>query len=335
MDQGGVQLTVDWSGGQIVAARVECRRPKAAHLLEGRSVAEVEALAPRLFSLCGHAQGAAAKLATAAARGEDGAVLAEQLCRGVAREAIGEHLWRLLLDWPPLSGGMQEKETFLRWRKHLLSLRTPQEEALFARELLQWLPSLAEFPCPERAVAAPAQLLPWRDADAWTAIGVDSVFAAAPMLGGQPAETGPLARQAADPEVVALLADHRRVAARVAARRADLRFLAQALLDPSLLLGWLGAAPVSAGIGLARVETARGLLLHLTQVKDDRVEAYVIVAPTEWNFHPRGAFVGEIVGSLAATRDAAAMLARRLALALDPCVSCELVVEAVGEHENA
>ena len=63
------------------------------------------------------------------------------------------------------------------------------------------------------------------------------------------------------------------------------------------------------------------------QVKDGRVARYVIVAPTEWNFHPQGAFSGELVGSAAATRDEALMLARRLALSLDPCVNFEVVVE--------
>ena len=63
MDQGGVLLTVGWAGEQIVSARVDCRRPQAAKLLEGRPVAEAVALAPKLFSLCGCAQGAAARLA--------------------------------------------------------------------------------------------------------------------------------------------------------------------------------------------------------------------------------------------------------------------------------
>jgi hypothetical protein len=287
-------------------------------------VAEAIALVPRLFSLCGVAQGAAARLATAAAQGEDCTAIAEALCREVAREAIGEHLWRLLLDWPALSGRAQEKELFLRWRKRLLAVKAPQEEALLAQDLLQWLPSLAEFPCPERAVTAPAQLLPWRDAAGWAAASIDAAFAAKPTLAGQPAETGALARRAENVAVSPLLTAGRRVAARLAARHAD--------LDPSLLYGWLGGASAGGGVGLARVETARGLLLHLTQVKDGRVEAYVIVAPTEWNFHPQGAFVGEIVGSPAATRDEAEMLARRLTLSLDPCVSYEVVVE---EHGNA
>jgi len=321
-----------WDGERIAGARVNVRRPLAAQLLQGRPVAEAISLVPRLFSLCGVAQGAAARLATTAAQEGDCATIAEALRREVAREAIGEHLWRLLLDWPALSGRAQEKEEFLRWRKRLLAVKTPQEEALLAQDLLQWLPSLAEFPCSERAVTAPAQLLPWRDAAGWAAAGIDAAFAAKPTLAGQPAETGALARRAENVAVSPLLTAGRRVAARLAARRADLEFLTQALLEPSLLCGWLDGASAGDGVGVARVETARGLLLHLTQVKDGRVEAYVIVAPTEWNFHPQGAFVGEIVGSPAATRDEAEMLARRLTLSLDPCVSYEVVVE---EHGNA
>ena len=67
MEQGGVQLMVGWDGARISAATVDCRRPQAARLLAGRPVAEAVALAPRLFSLCGCAQGAAARLAAAAA----------------------------------------------------------------------------------------------------------------------------------------------------------------------------------------------------------------------------------------------------------------------------
>ncbi|MDQ5945084.1 MAG: hypothetical protein QG619_503 [Pseudomonadota bacterium] len=325
MDQGGVLLTVGWAGEQIVSARVDCRRPQAAKLLEGRPVAEAVALAPKLFSLCGCAQGAAARLAAAAAQGERLAV--DSLCREVAQEAIGEHLWRLLLDWPPLLGLASGKDEFLHWRKRLLSAKTQQDSEAVAHDLIRWLPSLDDFSVSERAVLAPAQLLPWRDAAAWAASGITSAFAVAPVLAGSPAETGALARRSALPAVAALLADGRRVAARLAARRADVEFLAQGLLEPSLLAGWLDSAPAGEGVGLARVETARGLLLHLMQVKDGRVEAYVIVAPTEWNFHPQGAFVGELVGKNAATRERAAALAGHLALALDPCVNYEVRVE--------
>lgn len=329
MDQGGVRLTVGWADGCVLAVDVACRRPQAARLLEGRPVDEAVALAPRLFSLCGQAQGAAARLAAAAAQGRypADAPTVEALTRMVALESIGEHLWRLLLDWPPLLGGVSDRDGFLRWRKRLLAVNSPQALESLANDLLDWLKSAAP-PLPiERAMTAPAALLPWRSATDWAGAAIDPAFAARPALAGGAAETGALARQAAAPEVAALLVEGRRVAARLAARQADLGFLACGLVDLSRLDGWLDATSPAPGVGLARVETARGLLLHLIQVKDGRVGRYVIVAPTEWNFHPQGAFVGELVGSPAPTRDAAEALARRLALALDPCVSCEVVVE--------
>ena len=53
----------------------------------------------------------------------------------------------------------------------------------------------------------------------------------------------------------------------------------------------------------------------------------MLSSPHGWNFHAQGAFAGEIVGAAATTRDEAERLARRLALALDPCVSYEVRVE--------
>ncbi len=326
VDQGGVRLSLGWDGARIASATAACRRPQAARLLVGRPVAEAVALVPRLFSLCGGAQGAAARLAAAAAQGE--AAVPDELVRAVALEAIGEHLWRLLLDWPPLLGGESEKAVFLDWRKRLLAAAGGEPPAGLAAALREWLAGRPAFPsCSDRALAAPALLMPWCSAEDWAAASIDEDFAAAPTLAGQTVETGALARQAEVPAVTELLLDGHRIAARIAARWAELELLADALTEPGLLHGWLDAAPVGAGIGLARVETARGLLLHLMQVKDGRVAGYVIVAPTEWNFHAQGAFAGEIVGSAATTRDEAEAMARRLALALDPCVNYEVAVE--------
>ena len=71
--------------------------------------------------------------------------------------------------------------------------------------------------------------------------GVDDAFAQLPAQGGEAAETGPLARQSEVPEVAGLLLENRRVAARIAARWADLDFLACGLAEPALLRqhpGW-------------------------------------------------------------------------------------------------
>ncbi len=49
-----------------------------------------------------------------------------------------------------------------------------------------------------------------------------------------------------------------------------------------------------------------------------------VVAPTEWNFHPQGALREGLLGM--AAHDAATLesAARRLVLALDPCVEYEI-----------
>src|SRR5690606_36917762 len=59
--------------------------------------------------------------------------------------------------------------------------------------------------------------------------------------------------------------------------------------------GWLhwGARPLGPGQALAWVEMARGLLIHYVQLDgvadgESRVAACQVLAPTDWNFHPRG-----------------------------------------------
>jgi Ni,Fe-hydrogenase I large subunit len=70
-------------------------------------------------------------------------------------------------------------------------------------------------------------------------------------------------------------------------------------------------------------EMARGLLVHAVRIENGRISRYAIVAPTEWNFHPRGALCRELEGR--PVRDAAeARRAMTLAAAtLDPCVAIE------------
>lgn len=327
-----MRLILSWDGRRIVAAEMASRRPLAARVLIGQPVARALELVPRLFSLCGQAQGVAAHLALGAAGGKipDRTVLRDDE-RKVALEAIGEHLWRLLLDWPPMLGLPARKDEFLAWRRRLLAVTDLAGAARLGGELGEWLGAEAPLSAGRAASAASGDLLPWLTAEAWARQVIDEAFAEQPDFAGLPAETGPLARRAGDAEVARLSAAGQGVAARLAARYADLRFLASALVEPQRLAGWLDAAPVAENVGLARVETARGLLLHLTQVKDGRVGGYVIVAPTEWNFHPQGAFAREITGCPAASRDEAEGAAHRLALAIDPCVAYEIVVNEVAE----
>jgi Ni,Fe-hydrogenase I large subunit len=87
-----------------------------------------------------------------------------------------------------------------------------------------------------------------------------------------------------------------------------------------------GAALVAGGTGLSWVETARGLLVHRVEVDGDRIAGYRIVAPTEWNFHPRGAFVQGALELAPATPEALRLQAGWIVSSLDPCVAWRVEV---------
>lgn len=130
---------------------------------------------------------------------------------------------------------------------------------------------------------------------------------------------------------------------RLGARVAELAALASASDADAPLLS-AGALALGPGEALAWSEMARGLLLHRVRLESGQASGqaagqaeasvgdYKIVAPTEWNFHPRGA-VASILAQLPATAENAARMAlqkRRisvLAAAFDPCVSYEIEFE--------
>jgi hypothetical protein len=180
---------------------------------------------------------------------------------------------------------------------------------------------------------------------------------AEPEWDGAARETGALARHVADPLVARLLADDRPPAlARLAARLVELDALT-ADEDPQVAHGVVafdgggtsddGALDRSARDGAVRdesgvargdgvasgvadaiawVDTARGLLVHRVGLVDGRVARWQIVAPTEWNFHPRGALATELPGMRA--RDEATLRRRvsLLAQTLDPCVRFDVEI---------
>ena len=84
--------------------------------------------------------------------------------------------------------------------------------------------------------------------------------------------------------------------------------------------------PPGDGLGLAQVEAARGRLVHGVVVEGDAVRDYAILAPTEWNFHPRGGLAGALAGLDADDEDALRGQAGLLIEAVDPCVGYELRV---------
>ena len=88
----------------------------------------------------------------------------------------------------------------------------------------------------------------------------------------------------------------------------------------------LDVASPAAGAGIAVVRTARGLLMHHVNLAAAKVADYAIVAPTEWNFHPAGAFAQDLRGVAEQDAERLQQLAHIEALSLDPCVAYEIEI---------
>jgi len=149
-------------------------------------------------------------------------------------------------------------------------------------------------------------------------------FCLQPTWQGQPASTGPWSRHHDPLRGQTDMADATAWSLLLARLVEVLR-----LVSPAGL-AWLsqGALALPEREGLAWCEMARGLLLHWVRLSADgqRVEAYRVLAPTEWNFHPGGALARSLAGLDPAAPAAPLMSASlQLAVAYDPCV--DFVIE--------
>lgn len=154
------------------------------------------------------------------------------------------------------------------------------------------------------------------------ALARDDDFPERPLWHGEPAETAPWTRHGRAER----LDDDFGVWHRLGARLADLAALAE---GAGVAYGAFELAP---GEAIAWTEMSRGLLLHWVRLDDGprradtaRIAAYRVFAPTEWNFHPQGAFGRALAQGRFDADDA-----RLAALALDPCVRVD-----VREPEHA
>jgi hypothetical protein len=350
-------VTVTWDGARVVDAAVALARPRASAVLRGLAAGEALALVPRLFALCGRAQAAAARAALAAAgepvpaADDDGAVL---------REASQEHLWRVLRDWPRALGLAPRDDLFATWYRRLAAPARPGDapragdalaalaafvdaevlgprfEALATRaDLARWSRrtdtlGAALVRALRDAGGAPSSAAGWIDPRAPLATVIDGPWApeleVRPTHGGRPAETGAVARFREAPLVADLLGDPgSHLLARLVAR-----LLSAADVARRLAAGERAhvesCAPLP-GVGLGRVETARGALVHRVRLDRGRIAEYAVIAPTAWNFHPRGAFRGACAAVRARSEDAVRAEVVRWVLAFDPCVPCRIDVD--------
>jgi Ni,Fe-hydrogenase I large subunit len=357
--EGELVVSVTTAAGRVAAARGRVQRPRVANkLFAGRPARDAGTLAGTLFAICGRSQAVAADAAVETARGEvEPPTLREARDTRVAAETIQEHAWRLLVDWPKLEGRAPQVEALALVRRIIAPLlgggtgsegaRARSEAEAWAERTIFGMPpqaflalatvgdfelwvrrggttvsALAAHLVGERAMlgASDVGLLP-AGGDDWVAgeveaeVDGDAAFEEAPHWRGEARETGPLARMAGHPLVAATVATWGRgVGARLAARLVE---LAAALVAVD---GRHGARRLEGGAGLSWVETPRGLLLHHVVLEGERIAAYRIVAPTEWNFHPSGAFSRGAVGIRAGNAGRLEQDVRWLVASLDPCV---------------
>ncbi|MBL8447427.1 MAG: hypothetical protein JNJ44_08470 [Zoogloeaceae bacterium] len=344
-------------------------------VLLGKTPEEARRLAPILFGFSGRTHEEAVTAACLAAQGlpppqGEAAIRVE---RAVAAEMAQGHLWRLLLDWPPLFGHAGPRHRFSHLHRRLSQLRSGPEAYLVGGELLDLVanellsgfframrePStLSEFVAmarrggtigttladvvelgafiPDASICAP--LLPALSAAEW-AEGLggvpDGAFCAAPTWDGQACETGPLARHPASPLVGKVMAQGHRVAARLFARVVDLGDCASRLRHPLPvdLPPLVDAAPLGPSAGVARVAAANGVVIHTVRLEEGRIAEYSVIRPSAWNYHPDGPFMREAIGRPAPERAFTLLSLRALVLALDPAEAYEVEVE-FGDGES-
>ncbi len=324
------------------------RRPDVGRFLAGRRADEALGLWPLVFSLCGQAHTAAGRQAMGLGSGDEyrrDAVV-------VLAENAREHLLRILRGWrggavdaalagpdimaltPRMQAAAGDRMAEEREAAHLARFLQRQVLGVTPERFLA-LATLADFRRWLAGAQTPAarylaaicdrgwqglgavcgRYLPQLPRERLIARLAEPGFAAAPDWRGRPCETGPLARRHGAPLVAAIIGAYgAALLARLVARLVDLAQIPAQIRDPGL------PGPGVAGLGV--VETARGRLIHAVQLDRGRVAAYRILAPTEWNFHPRGAAV-QALGALPATGDRNGG-ARALIEAIDPCVDYDL-----------
>lgn len=125
--EGNLHIEAVWDGKAVTAAAVRSSRPlQASRLLQGKPAQDAVDTVPRLFGICGRAQGVAAVMAAEAALGvavSDAVIEARR--RLVLGEIINEYLWRVLLDWPLQAGVLPCVQEMAAMRANLARMLKP------------------------------------------------------------------------------------------------------------------------------------------------------------------------------------------------------------------
>lgn len=293
---GSLAIAARYQGGALSGLTVGLERPPVARLFLGQEPAAVLRTVPYLYTLCAHAQRAAAQAALAAA-GDEAPPPGERA--ELWSEALHEHLWRLLLDWPPALGLAPAKEAFVAWR-------AARGHADFAAVTAELVRSVLTGEWSENC----RRRLP------------DS---AADNFGPPPLTPGAwLAYWRNESAVEPVTARPASIAAAWEARLTAALQAAQALLAGS---PYPLAAAGGDGWGVGQTLTARGVLTHAARLENGRVAAYRVWAPTDCHFAGADGLAALLAGGRWAEREAARRALEQAVLALDPCLPYTVKVD--------
>lgn len=312
---GRLQVRGSYRAGRLHDLSVDLQRPSVTRLFIDQLPDAVAKTVPYLFTLCAHAQRAAAQAALAVAqdktpRAADSAEL--------WIEVLHENLWRLLLDWPPLLDLPPEKDAFIAWRAARHS-----EECLAVTQRLvsETLRPLFEKYLKKLGGRAPST--------------GDTV----PACAGNIKEV-PLGDSIPDHERPPTLAPEAWLdywqglsdAVPPMPKPHSIRslFMARLAEVEGALAGLAANAPFplatagGEGWGVAQTLTARGVLTHAAHVVDGKVASYRVQAPTDGYFADATA-LSSLLGNLEfASLDQAKQVLNQAILALDPCLPYEV-----------
>jgi coenzyme F420-reducing hydrogenase alpha subunit len=155
-------------------------------------------------------------------------------------------------------------------------------------------------------------------------------FVASPLWAGAPAETSPFTRNRGHPAVTGLGARFgngllTRLAAQLVETAALQQRLREGMAGPPERVPLI-AACTSEGVGIAQVQAARGLLVHRVAAGGDRIRSYRILAPTEWNFHPKGVVAQGVAGLEPVDDETLRLQVGLFVTAVDPCVEYHVTI---------
>ena len=346
---GSVRVTFDPAAqkGHRVSVR-STRGPMVAKILEGKTPSEeLYGLVGLVYALCPAAQQGSLRAAVAAAEGLEFDVLGAS--RIAQAEAMLEHLRLFLMDLPLALGlaPFAEARSIGALRARLAALvrgagdidALVGEISVLARSsILSGLSgqtdpkTLAKRLCKACEWASPAVRSLFERALAIHAKGAAGVplldtasapvrselsslvwtegFTELPHLSDGPCQTHALSR------LSALIPDGELpLPALLFARLLELAMLSSGM-PPE---GWLQTEAEN-GRGLSVMQCARGALLTAVKMHDGIIENAVIVAPTEWNFHPEGAASAILNTIPAASFAEFEAEAKRSLLLLDACI---------------